>query len=346
MIRKRLLRTVSAQLIYQEALRQGYECTIESTRFNLFSVKIDGVKIFIKGTNLPVNPQSSCLIAHNKFLSKKLFKQQGILVPKSWLVSTIKQARALILKKNIFPCVIKPISGAHGNAIYANIESSQELDTVLAKFALSHKNILIEEHLTGIDYRVLVIGNKVSAVVERIPAHIIGDGKSSIKSLINKFNANPLVGKKYEKPMCKIRINFELLRTLKKNDLKLGSIVIKGETVFLKQNANISAGGISRDVTASVNTHSKSLAVKASKALGMQFCGVDIIYNPKTKKSYVLEVNDCPGIDIHHFPVIGEAQNVARDIVKYIITNRTDELALTNTLFSYEDSGINILRRN
>lgn len=326
MIRKRLLPTVSAQLIYQAAVRRGLDCAIESTRFNLFSIMINSEKVFIKGTNLPMNSQSSCQIAGNKFLSKKIFKQNGILVPKSWLVRTVKQAKALILKKNIFPCVIKPIDGAHGAEIYANIETSIELEAVLAKFAQSgQKNILIEEHITGVDYRILVVGDKISAVVERIPAHVVGDGKSTIRTLIKKFNTNPLVGKKYEKPMCKIRINFELSRTLKKGGWKLSSVIAKNETVFLKQNANISAGGISKDVTEVVNQNSRLLALRAAKSLGMEFCGVDIIYNPKTRQSYVLEVNDCPGIDIHHFPVMGEPQDVASDIIEYIVSRKTEQ---------------------
>ncbi|OGK33148.1 hypothetical protein A3E10_01095 [Candidatus Roizmanbacteria bacterium RIFCSPHIGHO2_12_FULL_37_23] len=170
-----------------------------------------------------------------------------------------------------------------------------------------------------------MVGDKISAVVERIPAHVVGDGKSTIRTLIKKFNTNPLVGEKYEKPMCKIRINFELSRTLKKGGWKLSSVIAKNETVFLKQNANISAGGISKDVTEVVNQNSRLLALRAAKSLGMEFCGVDIIYNPKTRQSYVLEVNDCPGIDIHHFPVMGEPQDVASDIIEYIVSRKTEQ---------------------
>jgi len=338
MIKKRLLRTLSAQLLYQAALEQGLDCTIESSRFNLFSIKIDGVKVFIKGTQLPVNPQSSCLIASNKFLSKRIFKQNDILVPKSWLVQTVKEAKELILSRNIFPCVIKPIFGAHGDEIYANVENPRELNAVLAKFSKVHSNnILIEEHIVGTDYRLLVVGNNVVAVTERIPAHVVGDGIHTIKELINTFNANPLVGIKYEKPLCKIRINFELLRTLRKSRLKLSSITADQKVTTLKQNANISSGGISKDVSDIVNQSSKDIAVRASRSLGMEFSGVDIIFNPKTHTSYVLEVNDCPGIDIHHFPVIGDSQNVARDIVKYVVERKNDELSLPDMSYAYKE---------
>jgi len=341
-----VLRSTSTQLIYQAALAQGLEVKIESTRFNLFSVVIGHKKIFIKGTNMPINPQSSCIIANNKFLSKKIFKQNKISTPKSWLVSSITKARKLIVKRNIFPCVIKPISGAHGNEVYANIETSQELDQVLHDFSKKpHDNILIEEHIQGTDYRILVIGDMISAVTKRIPAHVIGDGRSTIKELIRKFNTNPLIGKKYEKPMCKIRINFELSRTLKKNGLTLQSIIRQKRTVFLKQNANISAGGISRDVTRTINPDSKALAIKAAQVLGMEFCGVDIMYDNQTKKSYVIEVNDCPGIDIHHFPVIGDSQNVAGDVIKYLISKNEDTIIPQDILVPFENTHLHIVRQ-
>lgn len=321
MITKRLLRNVSPLLIYQAALERGLECRIESSRFNLFSIMIHRRRIFIRGTSLPVNSQSACSISNNKYLSKKIFKQNGIAVPKSWLVKSVKEARKCILKNNLFPCVVKPISGSHGNEIYANIENIDELNDVLNEFSKTeHRDILIEEHIPGSDNRVLVVGNKVSAVVERIPAHVIGDGKSSIKELIKKFNSNSLVGEKYEKPLCKIRINFELIRSLRKVHLKTTSVVKKNRVVTLKQTANISVGGISKDVTDIVPDETKETALRAARALGMNFCGVDIIYNPEKRKSYVLEVNDSPGIDIHHYPVIGDRQDVATDIIDYIVS--------------------------
>lgn len=346
MIKKRILHSTSAQLIYQAAIEHGLEVNIESTRFNLFSIMLRGQRVFIKGTNVPLNSQSSSLITHNKFLSKKIFKQNAILTPKSWLVPTIKKARELIIKRDIFPCVIKPIDGAHGNDVYANIETVEELDEVLNDFSKQpHDNILIEEHIIGVDYRILVIGNMISAVVERTPAHVIGDGKSTIKELIKAFNKNPLIGKKHEKPMCKILINFELTRTLKKSSLKLTSIVRQNKVVFLKQNANISAGGISTDVTADINQSSTELAIRAARAIGMEFCGVDILYNKESNKSYVLEVNDCPGIDIHHFPVNGDSQNVAGDVIKYLVSKNAEKILPDDVLLPFENTDLNIVRQ-
>lgn len=314
------LRSVSAQVILDAALAKGIKVEVISPRFNLLKITHKGKHLFIGGTSFPVNSQPACEIANNKFLTKKVLQIDNILTPKSWLVRTRSEAKKLILKKKLFPCVLKPAQGEHGNRVFANIETLQEFNELLPLvFTKSgEENILIEEYVPGKDYRVLVVGDKISAVMERIPAHVVGDGVSNIKQLIRKFNQNPLVGKKYEKPLCKIIINGEIIRNLKKIGKKLTYIPKSKETIRLRQNANISTGGIGRDATDEVCQKVKDLAIKATKSIGMVISGVDIIYNEKAKKPYILELNDTPGIDIHHYPVYGKPRNVAKDIVELL----------------------------
>ena len=317
------LSSESSQLIFDAALKKGIKVKVISKRFNLIKFCYKNKSFFTKNTSFPVNSQTSCMIANNKFLTKKVLRNNNILMPKSWLVRTPAEAIKLVLKKQPYPCVLKPARGAHGHNVYVNINSFDELNELLP-FVFGEnkqKNVLIEEYIEGKDYRFLVVGNKVSAVMERIPAHVIGDGKSSIKKLIDKFNHSPLVGIKYEKPLCRIEINGEVGRNLKKQKKNFNYIPLKKEKVFLRQNANISTGGIGRDVTNNISQPIKDLAVQATKAIGMVISGVDIIYNKKTDKAYILELNDTPGIDIHHFPVFGQPRSVADDIVDYLIKN-------------------------
>lgn len=315
------LKSQSAQVILDAARKKGITVKVISKRFSLSKLTYNGKSLFIKGTSFPVNSQPACFIANNKFLAKRVLKSYNIPIPKGWLVRTPKEAKRIILKKNLFPCVLKPIRGTHGNRVFANIESLEELETVLPLVFTGpgKKDVLVEEFIKGKDYRLLVVGNKVSAVLERIPAHVVGDGKANIRQLIKKFNQNPLVGEKYEKPLCKIRLNGEIKRNLKKQDKKLTYIPQKNETVFLRQNANISTGGIGKDVTDEVDGFLKETAIKAAKAIGMVITGVDIIYDKSLPHPYVLELNDCPGIDIHHYPTLGKPRDVASDIVEFLL---------------------------
>ena len=323
MINKSLTRSKSTQEIFRAALEKGFKVKIISKRFNLLRIKYHGKSTFIKGTSFPSNNQPACFIANNKFLTKRILRTEKIPTPKSWLVRTPTEAKKTILKHNLFPCVLKPIRGAHGRKVFANIESFDEFCHILPLVFTSKgkKNVLIEEFIKGKDYRVLVVGNKVSAVMERIAAHVIGDGVNNIRQLIKKFNQNPLVGKKYERPLCRIRINGEIKRILKKQGKKLTYVPQKEEKVFLRQNANISTGGIGKDVTNQVSPLIKSVAIDAAKAIGIKITGVDIIFNKQDQIPYVLELNDCPGIDIHHFPVFGQSREVAGDIINFLLSD-------------------------
>ena len=315
------LKSNSAQIILDSLIKAGIQVQVISKRFKLMKITHQDKTFFIKGTSLPVNSQPSSTIANNKFLTKKVLKLANILTPKSYLVQSQTQAKQIISSKNMFPCVLKPTRGAHGNKVYANIETLSELEEVLPNIfpEKGKKDVLVEEFIDGRDYRVLVVGNKISAIMERIPAHVIGNGVNTLRQLITKFNKNPLVGVKYEKPMCKIHLNGEVKRNLKKKGINFGYIPKINERVFLRQNANISTGGIGMDATQEAPEIVRSTAIQAAKATGMKITGVDIIYNKLTKQAYVLELNDAPGIDIHHFPVIGQPQNVAQDIISYII---------------------------
>lgn len=317
---KTKLKNISTQVILEAAETKGIKAEIVSKNAQLLKLSFKNKSIYIQGTSFPVNSQPACLIANNKFLTKKILKFHNIPVPKSWLVKTAKEAKKLILKHNPFPFVIKPVRGSHGNGIYVNIESLEEFNEVLPLVFKKpgEKSILIEEFISGKDYRLVVVGNTVPAVLERIPAHIIGDGINNILQLIKINNQNPLVGIKYEKPMCKIKIGPEVKRNLKKQRKKLTDVPKKKETVFLMQNANISTGGIGRDATDHVGDELKKIAIKATKTIGMIISGVDIIYDEKNNKPYVLEINDRPGIDIHHYPAQGKSRQVASDIIDFL----------------------------
>jgi D-alanine-D-alanine ligase-like ATP-grasp enzyme len=314
----------SAQVLLAALTARGMKAEVISRRFNLLQVQQSDKAWFIKGTSFPVNSQPACLVANNKFLTKMILRAGGVPTPKSWLVRTPQAAREVISKNKVFPCVLKPVRGGHGLKVYANIESTEEFDEVLGLVFTKpgEQDVLIEKYVSGKEYRVLVVGDRVSAVMERIPAHVIGNGRETISQLIKAFNGRPMVGKKYEKPLCKIRINGEVKRNLKKQGKSFTYIPEKDERVNLRENSNISTGGIGKDVTESVDEVVKQVAIAAAKAVGMEITGVDVIFDEVHKKAYVLELNDCPGIDIHHYPAIGVARDVAGEIVDYLLDNR------------------------
>ncbi|MDQ1422068.1 MAG: hypothetical protein QOJ52_4030 [Acidimicrobiaceae bacterium] len=85
----------------------------------------------------------------------------------------------------------------------------------------------------------------------------------------------------------------------------------KDRQVFLLDNANLSAGGESRDVTRIIHRDFRKLATDLTRGMGLRLCGVDLLIKggsigEPASEFYVLEINSAPGLD--HYAKIGREQ--------------------------------------
>ncbi|NCS70955.1 MAG: hypothetical protein GW780_02195, partial [Candidatus Aenigmarchaeota archaeon] len=133
-----------------------------------------------------------------------------------------------------FPLVTKPVNGNHGRGVTININNFQE---ALNGFNIAQKissYVLVERQITGEDYRLLVINNKLVAASKRTPAHVVGDGKSTIKKLIDKVNEDPRRGYGHEKMLTLITIDKITKGIISSGGYTLKSVLKKGEKFILK----------------------------------------------------------------------------------------------------------------
>src|SRR5699024_9747491 len=123
-------------------------------------------------------------LACDKEDTKHLLEQAEIPVPRGDIITrerSLKDACEYVG----FPLVVKPIDGNHGRGITVNIQNYEDaVDAFHAAKEVSRR-IIIEKYITGEDYRLLVINNVLVAAAKRTPAHVIGDGKSTIQQLID-----------------------------------------------------------------------------------------------------------------------------------------------------------------
>lgn len=186
------------------------------------------------------------------------------------------------------------------------------------------KLILVEEFFDGEDLRLFVIGDKVVSVLKREPAYIIGDGIHTVRKLISTFNQEWRSTIKYDLPLCPIPMDTETARRLHRSNMTLNSIPKNKQKVMLRWNANVSTGGRAIDVTDTVHPNIKKLAVQIARIAKLEITGVDILCKDITSSDVsaanvcVLETNDSPGVDIHHFPFVGKGENISKMILDYI----------------------------
>jgi len=278
-------------------------------------------------------------IASNKDETKRLLQEQAIPVAKGITISSIDGVDEAIRKVG-FPLVFKPLDGNHGRGISINIRTHEDAVAAYEHAARISRRVIVERFVTGYDFRVLVIDNKMVAAALRDPAHVKGDGVSTIQQLIDKENEDPRRGYGHENVLTLITIDRDTLDLLEKKGYSLETIPQKGEKVFVKSTANLSTGGTSVDVTDHVHPQNVFICERISKIIGLDICGIDImaenLTEPLTENGgVVLEVNAAPGFRMHIAPSEGLPRNVAGHVIDMLYppgkSARIPIIAITGT---------------
>lgn len=258
-------------------------------------------------------------IACNKELTKRMLHDAAIPVPMGDLIVDEEDLQKVI-KKIGYPIVIKPLDGNHGKGSSINVNDWVSSVTGLEHAQKYSKKVIVEKYITGYDFRVLVINNKMVAAARRVPAHVVGDGESNLEKLIEKENKNPRRGYGHENVLTEITIDKDTLELLEKLQYTLETVPQKGEIVYLKSTANLSTGGTSIDVTDMVHPENITMAERISKIIGLDVCGIDIMAENLTQPlkesgGAIIEVNAAPGFRMHLAPSEGLPRNVAAPVV-------------------------------
>ena len=314
---------LSTQILIEEALKRDVEVEILDHDDNFIRLK-KGSKIeYIKqATKTSVDTYIVALIMENKEITKLILKEHRINVPSSITISSIDEALNKypdFIDKDI---VIKPKSTNFGEgvSILKNLKSEKNY-TMAVKEALSYdKHILIEEFIQGKEYRFLVIGDEVEAVMHRVPANVQGDGVHTIEELVDEKNKDPRRGKGHITPLEKISIGSIEENNLASQMKDASYVPQDGEIIYLRENSNISTGGDSIDFTDDIHEGYKKIAVDATKAVNAMICGVDIIIQdvkaePDKNNHSIIELNFNPVLYPHNFPYKGQNRHVERKVL-------------------------------
>jgi cyanophycin synthetase len=281
-------------------------------------------------------------MAGDKEATITMLRSANIPVPKGEVIDHIDDLRAAINAIGGYPIVLKPLDGNHGRGITLNIKNLYDAEDayILAERESKSRAVMIERFYQGRDFRVLVVNGKVIAVAERTPAHVIGDGKSTISELVATTNQDPRRGNGHENVLTRIKIDAHSEQVLEQQGYTLSSIPAEGEVCYLKATANLSTGGIAIDRTDEIHPENIWLAQRAAKIIGLDIAGIDItspaIDHPlREVEGVIVEVNAAPGLRMHLEPSEGKLRNVAAPIVDMLYPpgrpNRVPIVAITGT---------------
>ncbi|MFN7554784.1 cyanophycin synthetase [Microcystis sp.] len=281
-------------------------------------------------------------LACDKEGTKTILKDGGIPVPRGTVIQYLDELSAAIEEVGGFPIVIKPLDGNHGRGISIDIKNQQEAEEAydLASAASKTRSVIVERYYKGSDHRILVINGKVAAVAERIPAHVVGDGRSTVEELIEITNQDPNRGDGHANVLTKITIDKTALNVLEKQGYELTSILPQGAIAYLRATANLSTGGIAVDRTDEIHPENVWIAQRVAKLIGLDIAGIDVVTEDirkplKEVDGVIVEVNAAPGFRMHVAPSRGLPRNIAAPVIDMLFPpgtpSRVPILAITGT---------------
>jgi len=305
---------LSTQLLLREAVRRGVSFEILDRKENFVRFRKDGNTQYVKqATKTSLDNYASILAMENKLVTKKILEEYKIRVPKGLEYTSAEAAKADFLIHQGKPVVIKPNQTNFGLGITILKENEDEETYRRAvDIAFEHDStILIEEFISGKEFRFFVINDEVVGILHRVPANVTGDDTKTIRELVELKNQNPLRGKGYRTPLEKIQLGEAEAMFLKPQNKDFSTVPASGEVVYLRENSNISTGGDSIDFTDDIPDSYKQIAVLAAKALNVFITGLDMIIPDvsaeATDDNYaIIEMNFNPAIHIHCHPFQGK----------------------------------------
>lgn len=281
-------------------------------------------------------------LACDKEGTKTILRSAGAPVPKGTVIHYLDELQDAIDEVGGYPIVIKPLDGNHGRGITINITSWDEAEAAydLASAASKTKSVIVERYYTGRDHRVLVVNGQVVAVAERVPAHVVGNGASTIADLIEEVNRDPQRGEGHDNVLTRIAVDKQAVDLLTKQGYKLDSVPPLGQRVFLRATANLSTGGIAVDRTDEVHPENVWLFSRVAKIIGLDIAGIDVVTADISQplrevNGVIVEVNAAPGFRMHVAPSQGLPRNVAGAVLDMLFPgpqpSRIPILAVTGT---------------
>jgi cyanophycin synthetase len=257
-------------------------------------------------------------IAQDKVLTKRLLHAAGVPVPVGQPVASLDDAWEVAQRIGL-PVVVKPQDGNQGKGVTVNILTRAHLE-IAYRAAQAIGPVMVEKFLAGSDYRMLVVGDRLVAAARRDPAHVIGDGRHTVRELVAEVNADPRRGDGHATPLTRMKIDEIAVARLGVQGLTPDSVPAQGQRVVLRNNANLSTGGTATDVTDSVHPDIAARAVAAAQTVGLHICGVDMVAETVLKPleeqgGGVVEVNAAPGLRMHLTPSYGRGRPVGEAVI-------------------------------
>lgn len=258
-------------------------------------------------------------ISRNKQLTKQLLRCSGVPVPEGGVAQDVEAAWRLAERIGApdVPVVVKPLDGNHGRGVFLNLRTRAEIESIFPHAAAEGSAVIVERFVTGVEHRLLVVGDRMVACSRGEYAIVTGNGRENVRGLIeSQLNSDASRGTSETLPNSAIEIDATVVAQLAQEGFTPESVPPEGIEVLVKR-----MGTHGPDVTDEVHPEIAAAAVRAAQAVGLDIAGVDLVAEDVSRPlaeqgAMVCEVNAGPQLLIHAHPRGGKGRPVGQAIVE------------------------------
>lgn len=316
---------LSTQMLLFDAIQKGINFDILDEQDQFLKLWHKDHVEYVKNGNMTSKDNYVVPLAMaNKTVTKKILADAGFPVPAGDEFTSLEQGLAyypLIKNKQI---VVKPKSTNFGLgiSIFQEPASLENYQKALEIAFAEDTAVLVEEFIPGTEYRFFILDGHCEAVLLRVAANVVGDGKHTIRELVAQKNANPLRGHDHRSPLEIIALGDIEQLMLAQQGYTPDDVLPDGKKVNLRRNSNISTGGDSIDVTETMDSSYQELAAAMATSMGAWACGVDLIIPDETQiaskenpNCTCIELNFNPSMYMHTYCAEGPGQAITPKIL-------------------------------
>jgi cyanophycin synthetase len=308
----------STAAIVDEAVRRG----IPVRRLNSYSLVQLGLGKNLRRIQAAMSDYTSAIaveIAQDKDDTRRVLGNIGLPVPQGDTATTLDGALE-VAREIGFPVLLKPLDASHGRGISGRLGDEEAVRAAWPVTSAYGRRVVVEQYVSGRDFRVLVVDGKLAAVAERVPAHVIGDGRSTIRELIREANRDPRRGRGHSKSLTRLPDDGVTEDYLRTRGRSYDSVPGAGEMVYLRATANLSTGGTSIDRTDEIHPDNITACEMAAGIVGLDIAGIDVLSPDisipfRENGAVIIEVNAAPGLRMHTHPTEGRPRNPGAPII-------------------------------
>ncbi len=284
-----------ARLIVDEARRRGIDVEVTDADGGFFRLIYGGRSIHCRESLSELTSGVAVSICDDKAVTRRLVQRAGISVPEQIEAGDEEAMREFLARHQ--SVVVKPARGEQGRGVAVGVETIEDLEKAVTVARNFCDRVLIEQRVEGEDLRLVVIDFKLVAAAIRRPARVVGDGKTTIRELIERQSRRRMAATGGE---SRIPLDKETERTIAEAGHALDDVLAEGVDLNVRRTANLHTGGTIHDVTGQVHPRLVDAAIRAARTIDIPVVGIDFMVPTPYGPDYAfIEANERPGLANH-----------------------------------------------